>query len=41
MLVAMLPPLWHRIMRPGLADWDTRLATPGELALLREGSTSQ
>lgn len=37
MAIAMLPPLWHRIMRPRLADWDARLATPGELALLGKG----
>jgi fatty acid desaturase len=33
MLIACLPPLWHRHMRPMLAQWDSQLATEGERRL--------
>jgi alkane 1-monooxygenase len=35
-LVAICPPLWHRLMDPLLADWDERLANDAERALLLE-----
>lgn len=41
MLIAVLPPLWRRIMRPRLAEWDATLATPGELAILGSDSRSK
>jgi alkane 1-monooxygenase len=37
-LVALVPPLWRRLMHPRLADWDRRLASEGERTLLaRDG----
>jgi alkane 1-monooxygenase len=35
-LIALVPPLWHQIMNPLLADWDARFATGGELELVRQ-----
>ncbi len=35
-LIALVPPLWNRIMGPLLADWDRRLASEGEWRLLHE-----
>jgi len=35
-LIALVPPLWNRIMGPLLADWDRRLASEGERRLLHE-----
>jgi hypothetical protein len=32
-LVAMLPPLWHRLMTPKVLAWDRDYATAEELAL--------
>jgi alkane 1-monooxygenase len=32
--IAMIPPLWHRLMAPKLAAWDRDHATPDELRLL-------
>jgi NAD(P)H-flavin reductase/ferredoxin len=29
-IVALVPPLWHRLMTPRVLDWDRKLATPGE-----------
>ena len=34
--IAMVPPAFRYIMRGPLADWERRLATPGELALVAE-----
>ncbi len=33
-LIAMVPPLWFRVMTPALADWDNRHASQEERALL-------
>jgi len=33
-LVALLPPLWNRVMTPHLANWDSHFASPGERDLL-------
>ena len=39
-LVAMVPPLWTRVMARALRDWDENLATKEELALIRaQGAT--
>jgi alkane 1-monooxygenase len=35
--IAMIPPLWHRLMAPKLAAWDREHATPDELRLLAAG----
>lgn len=32
-LVAMVPPLWHRLMTPKVIEWDRRYASPGERQL--------
>ncbi|MCF4165352.1 fatty acid desaturase [Zavarzinia compransoris] len=32
-LVAMVPPLWHRLMTPKVIDWDRHYASPGERRL--------
>ncbi|MEM8573946.1 MAG: alkane 1-monooxygenase [Pseudomonadota bacterium] len=32
---ALVPPLWRYIMRPLLADWDSRFASDAELAIIR------
>jgi hypothetical protein len=34
--IALVPPFWHRLVDPLLADWDERLANNAERALLRE-----
>ncbi len=34
-LVSLVPPLWHRIVDPRLAEWDAHSATPAERALLQ------
>jgi fatty acid desaturase len=34
--IALVPPLWHRLIDPLLADWDERLANSAERALLQE-----
>jgi hypothetical protein len=33
LLLALVPPLWARVMRPRLADWDRRHAVAEEQAL--------
>jgi len=33
-LIAFVPPLWHRLMRPQLVDWDRRLASDDERGLV-------
>jgi fatty acid desaturase len=35
-LLAMVPPLWRRVMSPRLADWDLQLASEAERALIAE-----
>jgi hypothetical protein len=35
-LVALVPPLWHRLIDPLLEDWDSRLASDAERRLLRK-----
>lgn len=34
-IAAYIPPLWRRLTHPVLADWDARLASDGERALLK------
>ena len=34
--IAMIPPLFRHVMKAPLKDWERRLATPGELALVAE-----
>jgi alkane 1-monooxygenase len=34
-LVALIPPLWRRVIDPQLADWDQRLANEEERSLVR------
>ena len=34
--IVLTPPLWRRIVKPLLADWDARFATQAELAVVRE-----
>lgn len=38
MLLAMVPPLWHRFAAPRLAEWDDAQATPAERELAREAN---
>ncbi|MCC6707701.1 MAG: fatty acid desaturase [Gammaproteobacteria bacterium] len=33
LVLTLLPPVWHKVMAPKLAEWDQRFATPGERAL--------
>jgi fatty acid desaturase len=35
-MMAFIPPLWRRAIDPLLLDWDRRLASAGELALIRQ-----
>ncbi|MGL4974661.1 MAG: fatty acid desaturase, partial [Bosea sp. (in: a-proteobacteria)] len=35
-VIALVPPLWHRIVDPMLADWDTRFASESERGLLTQ-----
>jgi NAD(P)H-flavin reductase/ferredoxin len=37
-LLALVPPLWRRVMAPRLADWDARFATPAERLLVAEAA---
>ncbi|WP_245932620.1 alkane 1-monooxygenase [Aquabacterium olei] len=37
-VVAMIPPLWHRLMTPKVLDWDRRYATPDERRLAAEAN---
>ncbi len=32
-VIALLPPLWHKLMTPKVLDWDKNFATPEELEL--------
>lgn len=34
-VVALIPPLWHKVMEKPLKDWDERHATPDELEIIR------
>lgn len=34
-VIALIPPVWHRLMAPKLEAWDREHATPDELRLLR------
>jgi hypothetical protein len=35
-LIALVPPLWRRIVAPLLSDWDQRLANDAERRLVEE-----
>jgi alkane 1-monooxygenase len=35
-VMALVPPLWRRVVEPRLAEWDTRFASEGERRLLAE-----
>lgn len=37
-IVALLPPLWHRLMTPKVLAWDKKYASKEELALAREAN---
>ncbi|WLD57487.1 alkane 1-monooxygenase [Salinispirillum sp. LH 10-3-1] len=37
-IIAMFPPLWHRLMRPKLNDWDEHYASAEEKQLAREAN---
>lgn len=37
-VVALIPPLWHRLMTPKVLKWDKEYATHEELALAREAN---
>lgn len=39
-VIALLPPLWRRIVDPLIEDWDRRFASAEELALLRDPGRS-
>jgi Fatty acid desaturase len=36
--LALIPPLWHRITAPRLAEWDETMATPEERELARQAN---
>jgi alkane 1-monooxygenase len=36
--VALIPPLWHKLMTPKVLDWDARYATAEELKLAEEAN---
>lgn len=38
LVIAMIPPLWHRLMAPKLVGWDRDHATPEERQLLAQGT---
>jgi alkane 1-monooxygenase len=35
-VMALVPPLWRRVVEPRLAEWDSRFASEGERRLLAE-----
>jgi alkane 1-monooxygenase len=35
MLIAFVPPLWHKLMRERLEHWDRKFASAGEQELVR------
>ena len=37
-IVALVPPLWHRLMIPKVLDWDRRYASPRERVLAAEAN---
>jgi alkane 1-monooxygenase len=37
-VVALIPPLWHRLMTPRVLAWDRDHATPEELLLAEEAN---
>ena len=37
-IVALVPPLWHRLMTPRVLEWDKRYASPRELVLAAEAN---
>lgn len=39
-VMAMLPPLWNKVMIPRVQDWDRRFAKPEELALIQEANAA-
>lgn len=39
-ILALVPPLWRRVMAPRLADWDARFATPAERVLVARASAA-
>ncbi|MCP4382776.1 MAG: hypothetical protein GY798_15380 [Hyphomicrobiales bacterium] len=38
--IALVPPLWFRVIGPPLADWDARLASDAERALISEARSA-
>lgn len=36
LIIALVPPIWHRLMAPKLNHWDTHFASESELSLLTE-----
>ncbi|MFT3859007.1 MAG: alkane 1-monooxygenase [Aquabacterium sp.] len=39
-MVAMIPPLWHKLMTPKVLAWDRDYATPRELELARQANAA-
>ena len=39
-VLAMVPPLWNKVMIPRVQDWDRRFAKPEELALIQEANAA-
>jgi alkane 1-monooxygenase len=37
-VVAMIPPLWHKLMTPKVQEWDRKYATPDELKLAAQAN---
>lgn len=40
MLIAFIPPLWHKLMAPRLAHWDRDFASAGEQALVHSNTAA-
>lgn len=39
-VIAMIPPLWHKLMIPKVLEWDAKYATAEELELIREANAN-
>lgn len=37
-IIALIPPLWHKLMTPKVLDWDQKYASTEELSLIKEAN---
>jgi len=38
LIVALIPPLWHKLMTPKVLEWDRHYATPQERQMASEAN---